>query len=378
MTHLIPIGIDVGKSGFHLSIADGSNPRKYPVHEIKYQNPMWRNELKHHITHTPLLTIEPTGINYSTPIIHAILDAFPDVQVFWVNHNVVANARSLYLSRAKSDNLDAQALAWLADQIALGNQPRGIYPFIVDEEDQRLTLRELMNQRISLERQSTRHKNKLDAMLHRIAPELPSIKEQLVRNNIPPIIPISDEIIKSLHHKTHKSIIEKIRHIPPVQPSPRNLQVIEYHYNQINQAQDEIEYIDTLITRTLDTDPLAPIVQNLRTMPAMYDVLIACLLIPANPTAISVNEYKRAVGVAPLTNKSGAKDTTSWKNRAGYRPAMKLLHLYTMQVAKIKAKKNIPEIVKYQQNHSHSACKRKVVSIIWGVANSGTPYQPKR
>jgi len=385
MTHLIPIGIDVGKSGFHLSIADGANPRKYPIHEIKYSykidkethiNTDWRDELKRHITHTPLLTIEPTGINYSTPIIHALLDAFPDAQIFWVNHNVVANARSLYLSRAKSDNLDAQALAWIAEQITLDNAPRGVYEYDPVEQHQRITLRHLVNQHVTIEKQSTRAKNQLDAIFHNIAPELNNVREQLIKFNIPPITPITkDQLDTSIHGITRNTIHKYCAHLPNFTPAPRMLKIVQDHYNNINATAELLEEVERKISQVLDQEPLSHVANLWRTVPHVSDLVIASMLVPASPLRANKDEYKRAVGVAPLTNKSGARDTVAWKQRSGYRPAMQKIHMLCITATNEKSTQ-IPELLKFKQNHSMSAVKRKFVQMMWGVANSGKPYSP--
>lgn len=366
-------GIDVGKTSFYVATALSDRAKsKYPVTVIEYKNPQWRDDLRALIPASSVVLLEATGTNYAMPLINTLS---ANCRVLIANNNITANVRRLHISAAKSDTLDARALAALALEYLLEEEAnaarsepsrqiiRGVYPLRYEYFVQRRSLRFLMLEYKRSDKERTRTLNRLDAILHSIAPEYVAIKEQMAKNHVLP--PLPEEKPPHIHGKTWNAMQ---KHRPP-EEAPLN-PIIEA---TLNRLYDTFRYADAE-KEQLKADveaavKLLPLWELWATIPGMSPMLAAAALSAADPLTTPRDSFKRAIGQAPLRNQSGARDQTTFKKRAGNRIAMQYLHLATMS-----AVENSPTFGTYRRTHSFSATKRKYAAVMWGVANSGTPF----
>src|SRR5215207_10010614 len=162
------VGIDIGKSQLHVCIADPAqrDARKWPVTVIKYDDPQWYVQLHALVPVGAIVAAEPTGWHYLQPIVTVLQARW----IWQVGHQIVAAVRKTHLAKAKTDHIDAQALATIAQLVSQDNPPRGCRPYHHAFFIQAHALRMLLNEKRATQKQTTRLTIQLDALSHSVWP----------------------------------------------------------------------------------------------------------------------------------------------------------------------------------------------------------------
>lgn len=370
------IGIDIGKKSIHVAIATGSNPKKFPIREIEYKHPHWYRELMTLVMPNALICAEPTGWHYLQPVITA-LDMIADgVSVLQVNHQTTASIRRAYFGRAKNDNIDAQALAFIARQHVEADTVIGVKPYDRDRHQSAHSLRLLVNEHRRLTKQSTRRLNQLDQMGHSIMPQLVIQKSTWLKcvavDAITPhqIIELSKHGHETMNRNQLRHIEKLANNLPDIQAHPMIIDNIQRMHTAWAQVNSEIEEVDEEIQRRVLVPPFSTITKKWATVPYLSSIGIASLHIATNGEAdkLTISQFKASVGVAPTTGISGSIDTTG-KTGTGYTPAKQAVHWCVQSLLKTTAPDN-PIRRYFKSGHNASHCRRKLAGILSGIARN--------
>jgi transposase len=366
------IGIDIGKETLHICIAQASNPIAWHVHALDLTSKSWYDHILIHIPPHSVVCCEPTGWHYFLPLANHIMARNPLTQIVHVNHQQTTAMRRMYLSKAKTDNIDARALALIAQQIVNSNPIAGVHPYNHNRAVTAHGLRLLINQYIRNTKTNTRTLNQIDAMAHSIAPIFAQYKDAYINaiahGAVTPqqIAQLLDK--KEIAHQTRSSWKRLLIHLPHIDVNPIIEQAIRNIYEQYAFANGLRDQAISQMHTIIHTEPFTSITSRWNTVPTIDTLTIASLLVATNgtPHAYTVSQFKSAVGVAPITHSSGKKDSTKREPRGGYRPAGVSIHFLAMRLIQQKT----PELYKYSQSHTFSATKRKLAGVLWGIAHS--------
>lgn len=373
------LGIDLGKKSFHVAVADGAAPEQFSVHEIPFKVDNWRDKLVSLVPMGATVVLEPTGTYYAAPV----LAALPRVHVWYANHDTAKYLRRLYLSKSKTDAIDARALAIAAAQIAAGTEVRGARLYRPEVAEPVAALRVLVSNYVKATRETTRALNRLDAIMHSIAPEIVPFKAKYaaaVAAN--PALEVDPAALIEAGRPANmtgqgwghqRRMLEKIaeywRWPYPATVEALRALALDLHFMGMRR-----EHAGQAIRETLARPPFVQIAALWSTVPLATPVEVAALLVACggDPLSISKDQFTRACGVAPSRYQSGATDRTSKEARPGYRPAMAYLHLHMMGLISELAPAN--PIQEFRaRGKSGGACKRKLAAIFHGIALAGEP-----
>lgn len=376
------IGIDISKRGFVLCAAQPDTPpRQWTVEKIDYADqPHWRAWLRQRAAGA-IVCAEPTGWHYLAPIA-AVLHS-DAAAIYLVNHAETARMRDLYISSAKTDALDARAIALIAHHIEQGTPPRGTRLYDHQRSQAITTLRLIVNTHERLTRQTTRLSNQLDAIGHSIDPVLASRRVSwLSAVSLGAISPAQIHQLATLKRPadTHGATWRSIRDlaallVEDIDVSPDTAVTIADLAGQLADFEQSDRLTVQRITELLNAPPFARYADLWRSVPYASDLAIAALLIATHgqPEALTKDEFKSAVGSNPLSSESGQANSTK-PTRKGYRPSKKQLYLWTM--ALIRHGKN--PIAVYYAAHQNIrrpiyAARNKLARVLWGIIQSNTP-----
>jgi len=381
-TDTLCIGIDIGRSGFHLSLANrDQSPKRWQVIHFEYENPDWWRGLVALIADQPAIVVaEPTGWHYLAPIAALIESQCPNAHLYLINHDASRRIRQAYLSRSnKTDEIDSRALAFVALDIASGREPAGIRSNSVRAAQAILELRMHVNEHARLTKLQTRSLNRIEHWCFSIWPELAERKKTYVKAALAGAI--TPDQIRQLaagqgDQRTLRYIQAMIASVPDFVVCPAVVeQSIRHVIEEYRPLPEAIKTAERRITATLDSPHFIQVVQRWRTMPAISDPFIAALLIACRADVLTMtrDEFRAAVGAAPSRSQSGKSDKGK-KGRRGYRPVLAGLHIYALQLIGSPSVADNP-IRRQQDRRAYLArTKTKLADLLWNVARSESGY----
>lgn len=383
---MIHLGIDVGKSALTIAVSDpAAPPRSWPVASIDLEDPAWWRNLRAHVTPGAIIVIEPTGTHYMTPIFTALTGL--NCQLWLLNTTTTGKIRAVHISSAKSDRTDAQALALAATWIAQGRPPHGARPY--GSNDITATLRQLVNAHASASKNASRALNRLTQLAHALWPALaqhmPTYLKAIAADAVLP-----DEVralaafedLKSVpgyeHPATRAALQRLAEKLPPGLPAPDHRDAIIALHANLSALRTEIAALESAITAEIEKPELAEVTRRWRTIPSTSDLAIAALHVATHGRAqdFTRDEFRAAAGAHPKRRQSG-DHVTARKTKAGYRPAMKNLYLWTLRLLRTDRRPN-PVAAYFDSVHTNrrmQAAVGKLARILHAVARDPSGYR---
>jgi hypothetical protein len=372
-------GIDIGQSSIHISTAQGDDPKRYPVHELKL-TPGWEIELSQALPPFAIVTFEPTGWHYSHPITNCITRRRPDCQLWQVEHAATKTSRENSISGNKTDRTDARALALIASQIAAGKPPRRTKPHNQAHQETLLALRLAVNAHARATRDHTRATNRYRQAAHAINPVL--AKSPAYETGVSFGIITPDEMARfsrpdAMHYTSAAAIHRLATAIDPAPVHPQIRASVALAYAQMIAADQPTQAAAAQIATLLHAPPFDENAALLLTIPSANETWAAAVLV-ATAGATTADQFKAALGMFPQRDQSGAHDD-SRSTKKGYRPAMNAIHLWTMRLLNPNATPPNP-IREYfaggekAGGRKMTAAKAKLCRMMFGILSTRTPY----
>lgn len=389
MTTPLPyFGIDIGKDFIVLAQATTSRHRAtWPTVTIKFDFSDWWQQLIALIPNG-IVVCEPTGWHLLAPVA-TVIQHYTPAALWLATHEASAAARQHFAS-AKTDDMDARALASIAEMIAANDPPRGVKPYDGIHAAAVLTLRLHVNAYARATRNSTRAKNQIEVFLHSVWPSLARAKATWSRlaergyitpaqirqaavdfaadaaqlnaqgwdgrqlrwidalaNTLPPDLPVHPTIIAT--------ITEIVTHL-------------------VTSQQDEHRY-QIALRHLIQQPPFAEVSRRWATIPGVSPEYIAALHVACNGEAdqLTTDQFKAVCGVNPKSSQSGQRSRTRL-TRKGYRPALNALWTWSMYLTSPTAPDN-PIKAYHQRKQDFYATRAKLARLISNVARDPAGYQ---
>lgn len=365
------VGIDIGKKELTVCRAGEGPANKWHVETVSLDDYAWSDHLLYLIPPGAIIAAEPTGYHYFLPIPRALELAQRPANIYYVNHLITASIRRVFLSRAKTDAIDARALALIAQRIAAGDPPRGVRKYNPTRAGDALALRLLMNEKRSATKTRSRTANQIDALAHGIWPSLAKHRETYITALAADAVTGEElaELAEKLRHADKRWMRQLARTVPEgLTVDPYTREFITQRAKAVKRIDDRIAHLDEQISAILARPEYAPTVQAWQTLPGVGPDLCAALLVAThcNPAEFTISQFKAAAGAAPHTGVSGGIDKTKLK-RGAYAPARAMLHMSALTA--VKSTDN-PIGEYYARKRSLPAAKRKLAGILSGIARS--------
>jgi hypothetical protein len=383
------IGLDIGKSQLHICRSlPASAARDWPVTVVEYANLDWHTRLADLIPPGSAIAFEPTGYHYLRPILAALEIHQVNATLWQLPNHTTQHIRMVHVSAGKSDLMDARALALAADWLAEGRTVRGAYRHQASDEAAQQNLRNLVNQRAHLVRDQTRALNRLDQIAHALWPTL-AIKKELWLKAAALGAVTPDQVIAlarrpdlatlpGYEHGNARAALKKLAASLPDLVIPPTL--IERSTETLNTAltiAHLVRDLDQLIAATITKPPFDCITARWMTVPYASPLAIAALHVATHGHAntYSPDEFKTAVGAAPITQRSGRSEKRA-HTRPGYRPAISAIWFWTMRLIKPESEPN-PISHYYEQSTNPNRFRQavsKLARTLSGVSRSEKGY----
>jgi hypothetical protein len=380
MKHLPAAGIDLGKQSFSLSYPEPDTPaRHWPVLTLEYKDERWPQILIDLLAPAAPVVAEPTGMNLIAPIAK-VLRAFTTSPLYVINHAATGRVRAEHVSRTKTDDMDARALALIATWVGTPAQIISLRPYLHNEEEATAALRLYIDSHRRMTKQRTAAINRLHALGFSLWPQLSFSLEvwltAITAGAITPaqIINLAADPPDHWHGNTARAINRLAAKLPAWHGHPATISAITRLHAEITALDNAITENSTHITAIIEQPPFANVTAIWRTVPASSDVAIATLHAATHGQINSYTDrqFSSAIGTNPQGKKSGTIDKTK-RSRSGYKPAAAQIHLWTMRL--IKAADN-PIYNYYQKTHSShalAASRNKLAKILWICATRKEP-----
>ncbi len=395
---MIHVGIDIGKSTLMVAQSHQTLPvNRWPATPIRLTDPDWHHTLAALVPAGAIVTAEPTGTHYLTPILIALRDR--NVTVWQVPTTTTKHVRAVHVSGGKSDRTDAQALALAATWIAQGRPVHGAYPLDLTFDDEVTSLRQLVNAHSLMTRSRTRLLNQLDQLGHSLWPTLVQSKNIWLRAVSADAITPAEvralaafENLKSVpgyENPAARAALHKLAALLPdnLPASNRTRTSIADLHDQVLTLTAQIAQNAETITTTVQRPPFEKITARWITMPYAVPeqgelpgnlIAIATLHVATKGRAdtFSRDEFKAAIGAHPKTRQSGDRITRE-RVKKGYRPAMVATRMWTLTLVSPRVQEN--PIRRYYASvkspYRMQAAVGKLARILHAVARDPAGYR---
>lgn len=381
------IGIDIGKDGLHLCLANhegDEDPAAWPVVYLDYkERPLWWKDLTNWSYWNTIITAEPTGWHYLAPVAN-VIEQYTQAELWLVNHQITGNMRELRLSGHKTDELDARALALIAKEIRHNRPPRGCHRHNQALENHVLNLRLNVNHYTKLTAEGVRYQNRLRQLGHSMFPSLGSSQtwRKLLDRGI---------VTPAQIHALEQAEGEDGRIWRPIRQLKENLPVIGVPSIIEQTAMDnwiawqniEDRRIETerVIIDLINREPFDRITHRWMTIPLAQPVWIAALHVATHGQADQFDKdaFAGALGTYPQKKNSGATKHER-SSKKGYRPVVQAIFLWTQQFCNPKIAPMPNPVNTYfaggEKNggRKFTAARAKLARILWAVARSEQGY----
>ncbi len=388
---MIHVGIDIGKSTLDVCRSKPHEPpTRWPVYKIHLEAPNWHHQLQALIPPAAVITVEPTGWHYLTPLLTALRDV--NAVIWQVPTTTTRHIRAVHISGSKSDRTDAQALALAAEWLANGRHVHGAYPLDTAREASVTQLRLMINAHRRMTKTRTRTLNQLDALAHGLWPALAQHKALWLRaaraGAITPqqIIALARrQDLKTVpgyeHHLTRRALQRLAALLPDdVTPPQDTVRQVEDLLAQHDALTAQLQENAAAITRAVTLPPFDEVTARWRTVPyavprqgeypgQLLGIATLHVATRAHAQDYTKDQFKAALGAHPRTRQSGDSVTRD-RHKKGYRPAMTTLYTWTMRLIRPAAVSN-PVRDYYNATTTRyrmQAAVNKLARILWGVA----------
>lgn len=393
---MIHIGIDIGKSTLVAARSQpDALPHKWPVTIIDLEQPDWWQELRALVPSGAIVTAEPTGTHYLTPILTALTGK--NAQIWQIPTTATKHIRAVHVSSGKSDRTDAQALALAATWIAEGRPVHGAYPLDCDLDDSISSLRALLNHHARLTKQRTRTLNQLDQLGHSMWPAL--VQKKTVWLRACAIGAITPDELRALaadaaqhpayqNGRARQALRTLADMLPPGIPARDSTRLaVQELVTLIADLTAQIAANSNSVTTAVLAPPYEEITRRWMTIPYAIPqagdlpgnlLSLAALHVATRGRILtfSIDEFKAAVGAHPKTRQSGNTITRD-RVKKGYRPAMTALRMWTLTLISPKTRDN--PVRRYHARlktpYRTQAAVSKLARILWGVARDPNGYR---
>jgi hypothetical protein len=383
------LGIDIGKSTLALCTpVPGQQPRHWPVTTLSYkEQPDWWRILIAMLNPGAVVCFEPTGYHLAAPIM-AVLDQMTDAEIWLVGHGTSGRVRELQVARAKTDEMDARAIAVVAQWVSAGMPPPGTRRYNVQLEQQVMGLRTLVNNYARVTKTKTRLTNRLHAFAHALFPQIDIKFETWLalakQGFITPcdIHAYVDSLPEERDRRTTRQIELLAAALPPIEPPIYAARTIADTLPQLIAAEDEAAYLEGQITGIVTAPPFDEVTRRVLTMPGISRPMsIAPYLVATHGLLgeMSPDEVKSAIGISAKTNTSGGIDKTR-AMKGGYKPAMTALYMWAQYLLTPTAPDN--PLKPYQarlkergKRNAFRATRAKLATLLAAVAADPNGYR---
>jgi hypothetical protein len=388
------VGIDIGKRGFHFCPFQPDAPlKKLPVTPIVYaDDSRWWLTLTNLLAPRAIVAFEPTGWHLAAPII-TVLTELTDAEIWLVGHGTTGKVRDTHVSAAKSDEMDARALALIASWIAAGRPPATCRRHNVALEQQVQQLRTLVNDVQRTTKQATRLTNRLHHFAHAIFPALDDKFETWLRLALQGIITPRDihQLVAGLPENRNRRTtlsIERLAHLlPDIDTPPFAVESIRSTVAELDHQNHRRADLEAHIRAIVTAPPFEEVTRRLMTMPYtggdpafIAPFLVAC---HGRLGEMTADEVKACIGISAKTDTSGSIDKTR-AMKGGYAPAGTRLYMWTQTFVSGRAEPNpVRDYYHRLQDRGDKAkpfraARAKLATIIAHVARDpeGYSYRP--
>ncbi len=350
---MIHVGIDIGKSVLVVAQSHPTlPPHQWRTATVSLTKPDWHQTLRALVPAGAIVTAEPTGTHYLTPLLVALRDR--NVTIWQVPTTTTKHVRAVHISSGKSDRTDAQALALAATWIAQGRPVHGAYPLDLTLNDEVATLRALINAHARMTRSRTRLLNQLDQLGHSLWPALAQAKTVWLRAvSVGAITPAEvralaarDDLptLEAYQNPAARAALRKLAAALPedLPASPRTRASIDDMHHEVLTINAQIASNADVINTTVQREPYNEVTERWMTVPYAVPktgdlpgnlIALASLHVATRGRAetFSRDEFKAAIGAHPKTRQSGDRITRE-RIKKGYRPAMTATRMWTMRL----------------------------------------------
>lgn len=349
---MIHVGIDIGKSTLMVAQSHETLPtNRWPATPIRLTDPDWHRTLAELVPAGAIVTAEPTGTHYLTPILIALRDR--NVTVWQVPTTATKHIRSVHVSGGKSDRTDAQALALAATWIAQGRHVHGAYPLDLTLDDEVTSLRQLVNAHARMTRSRTRLLNQLDQLGHSFWPALAQSKNIWLRavsadaitpNEVRALAAFEDlKSVPGYENPAARAALQRLAELLPADlpTSARTRASVADLHNEVLTISAQIAANADAITSAIERPPFAEVARRWATIPSASPLAIAALLVASKsrPETFTRDEFRATIGAHPKTRQSGDHITRE-RVKKGYRPAMVATRMWTMNLLSPNTREN--------------------------------------
>jgi hypothetical protein len=376
------LGIDVGKSGFHLAIANPAiKPHKWEVFTFTYTDLNWRRNLAE-VSADSIVTLEPTGWHYSAPIINVLLSS--GAMIYRTSHKVTRFIREAYIAANKTDAMDARALAYISLQLKVDpTSVRSTYRYDTDLEVALQDLRNALNAHRRVTKQSTRLTNQLHQFAHSIDPllsrKLDTYMKAVEYDAITPselkeFALIMDTDFKNIHGTARKHIRIIADNLPTIEVPTSTARAIQSAAQELREAAQAEEAILAEISAILNTDAFEETTRRLLTIPRAGLVQVATVITACHGSLqlLDRDELRAALGCRPSLQQSG--DKSEGQAVRNNKPAKTAIRLWTMGLINHGDNPIAHYFHSTQSKRAMNAAMGKLVKIIHAVANDPRGY----
>lgn len=367
----MPTGIDIGREQIHICHAnETASPRDWPVRIIKMTDNRWWNKLLESVPAGDIVTLESTGAHISRPVIEVLKRAGCKI---YLTPGSQTNAAREQFAAAKTDAMDARALASIAERIAAGKPPRGCRPPRPAKHQYEINkLRIAVNNYTRAEKEVTRNTNRLRAYAYAINPAFShrwKTYEYCLKNGAITVRQCEELLLKTKMHGNRRHAIEQmLENPPPIEEEPEIVKMIEEAWQTREKKTQERDEAEKEIEEALK--PFSTWCKRWAHMPGGHIGAYAAVIIStgASIEEMTQDEFVAACGVNAVTKSSGKRDKTGRIIRTGYAPARRYLYVWAMTLMK----PNMPPnpVTKWAMDKQRTVwqVRTKLARVLYGMA----------
>jgi hypothetical protein len=390
-----PIGIDIGAEKLHVALSWHPHP---PVQQISLDDSDWHEQLIALVPPGSTVAHEPTGGHYAAPVdtvLHHI-----GCTVLQVEHRITGIAREWKVSGVKKDMTDAQALNLIAEMWLAGNPPRQVHQIDPETETEVMALRMLIWGYQRAKKETTRTTNRLHQLAHSVWPSLNKNLKTYIRaistGHVTPRelrllagmlkthaynLDLDERLNVYKHGNARKALFKLEKSLPAWLEAEHMRAPIYNEVKALTDQEHRAVELETLIIETITAEPFATLTDLWMTVPYSGPLAVAALHIATHGRAAELTkaEFRACLGSHPRISQSG-ETKQSREARQGFRPAKALIYTWTMSL--IGGNNRVATAFRARQakggNHAIRVARQQLVDILWGIARTGTPYDPTR
>lgn len=385
------LGIDIGKDFIVVAQAAEGSRLRWQTWTIHYAETTWWKQLIELIPDGAFVAAEPTGWHLLAPVA-TVINHYTTADLWLANADSVKAARSRF-TNTKTDEMDARALALIAELIAQDDPPLGTRRYDSSQARAVLDLRLHVNAYARATRSSTRAKNQIEVFLHSVWPSLARSKTTWlrlaeqgyyspadIRQAAAELAASYDALRATGWDGRQLRYIDALANtLPPDLPvNPTVILTIQEILEQLSIAQSAEKLHADIIAQTIRQPPFSEVTRRWLTIPGVNDIYIAALHVATEGRAdqLTCDQFKAVCGVNPKTAQSGSR-SSSKITRKGYRPALNALWTWSMYLVSASAPENAVRAY-HERKQDFYATRAKLARLVSNVARDPEGYRPPK